>query len=333
MINPQQLQYLLAIDRFRHFGRAAESCRITQPSLSQQVQKIEEELGIVLFDRTRKPILTTPEGEVFLAQARIVLREHSKLLEISKDQGRHGVIEGKLRLGVLPTVAGDLIPLLLGAFTKTLPKVELELEELTTERILESLREDRIDAGVLATPIEDQDFHIHPLYYEPFLAYLSVTHPARKKEKLRAQDLAPEEMWILQEGHCFKDQALRWCQSPYRSKVSREARTQFRSGSLDTLRKLVQAYQGYTLLPALMVHQLPAHEQKKHVRHFESPEPTREISLIYRRDHWKLKMLRALEKMIPESVAGPLEQFTPQRKTVLPVENLTSQKQRVGSQI
>jgi LysR family hydrogen peroxide-inducible transcriptional activator len=291
-----QLEYALSVEKHRHFGKASKAVHVSQPTLSQQLRKLEDEVGLVLFDRGKKPILPTPEGEQFLAQARVVLREQKKLLEIPRQSLAQG-LSGDFRLGVIPTVATDLLPLLLRPFSQQHPKVRLLLEELKTETILEELGADRLDGAILATPLEGSDFKVHPLYYEPFFLYFASGHPLLKKTKVAREDLDFTEMWLLQDGHCFKDQVLNFCARPGKAEAL-QANARFRSGSLDTLRRLVRAGSGYTLIPALMVLSLRKEERDAHVRPFSAPVPTREISMVYRRDHWKLPQIRAIESTV-----------------------------------
>lgn len=295
-----QLQYALAIEKYRHFGEASKACHVTQPTLSQQLQKLEDEVGIILFDRLKKPILPTPEGRSFLEQAKIVLREQNKLLHIAK-QSKTGAVSGDFRLAVIPTVASDLLPLFLKPFSKTYPKIQLFIEEMKTETILQELAADRLDGAILATPIEGTDFKVHPLYYEPFYIYFSAGHPLLKYSAIAKSELDAAEMWLLQDGHCFKDQIVNFCALPTSEDVTL-GNVHFQSGSLDTLRRLVQSSQGYTMLPALMAHSLRKSERDAHVRPFKAPLPVREISMIYQRDHWKLAIIDVIERTIAQSL-------------------------------
>lgn len=191
-----QLQYALAVEKHRHFGKASKACHVTQPTLSQQLQKLEDEVGIILFDRTKKPILPTPEGHQFLEQARVVLREEEKLLHIAR-QSQSGAVSGDFKMAVIPTVASDLLPLFLKPFAKSFPDVRLFVEEMKTETILSELGNDRLDAAILATPIEGADFKVHPLYYEPFYVYLSAWHELLKHSAIARSDLDATQMWLL----------------------------------------------------------------------------------------------------------------------------------------
>lgn len=304
-----QLQYALAVDKHRHFGQASQACRVTQPTLSQQLQKLEDEVGIILFDRTKKPILPTPEGMLFLEQAKVVLREQEKLVGIAK-QSRSSSVSGDFRLAVIPTVASDLLPLFVKPFARAYPKIELFIEEMKTETILSELASDRLDGAVLATPIQGADLKVHALYYEPFFVYFSAGHSLLKKKEVSRQELDAAEMWLLQDGHCFKDQVVNYCALPGAGEVALGS-IHFQSGSLDTLRRLVQSSRGYTLIPAMMALSLKKAERDAHVRPFKAPVPAREISLVYRRDHWKLTILRVIEetiaKVLPDTMRAKPE--------------------------
>ena len=311
-----QLEYLVAVADHNHFGKAAYACHVSQPTLSQQIQKVEEDLGILVFDRTKKPVLCTPEGEAFLEQARLILREHKRLFEIAKANTRE--VAGEFRLAVIPTVAAALIPSFLAHFSRKYPKVQLYIEELTTESILENMQRDKLDAGILATPLPEQGFEEMPLYYEPFKLYLSQGHPLLKKSACLKGDLVGEGLWLLRDGHCFKDQVLRYCA------LDGSVRPQFRnvhfqSGSLDTLRRLVQEGHGYTLIPALMTGFMPKAEVEAHVRPFHAPEPAREISLVCRRRHWKTSLVQALRASIEANLPKEVKAIRKDRLQILDV--------------
>ncbi len=302
-----QISYALAVERFRHFGKAAKACHVSQPTLSQQLQKLEDELAIILFDRLKKPILPTPEGRLFLDQAQVVLREQEKLLQVVK-QSQKGEVSGDFRLGVIPTVASDLLPLFLSPFAQAFPHVQLLIEEMKTELILQELLADRLDGAILATPIEGESFKVRPLYYEPFFIYFSPQHPLLSKSVIGKADLDASQLWQLQDGHCFKDQVASFCSLSGSREVS-SGSVRFQSGSLDTLRRLVQRSYGYTLIPSLMALSLRKSERDAQVRSFESPVPAREISLIYRRDHWKLAILGAIERALKTSLPASIPQL------------------------
>lgn len=317
MITLTQLEYALSVEKHRHFGKASDSCGVTQPTLSQQLQKLEDEIGIVLFDRMKKPILPTQEGRQFLDQARSVMREHQKLLHVSKQS--HGEnLAGDFKLAVIPTISSYLLPLFLKSLSKAFPKVQLYIEEMKTDTILSELQNDKLDGAILATPINNTEFKVHPLYYEPFYAYFSPDHPLLKKSQISREDLDTSQMWLLQDGHCFKDQVLNFCSLPtdYDMALSN---IHFQSGSLDTLLRLVQNNRGFTLIPAMMALSFDKREFNAHVRAFKSPIPTREVSFIYRRDHWKLEIIKAIEQAVIQNLPSVIHQNPERNQLVLEI--------------
>ena len=296
MISLTQLEYVLAVEKYRHFGKAAAACLVTQPTLSQQIQKLEDELGLILFDRVQKPILLTPAGAGFLEQAKIVMREHQRLLHLAKKSTEE--VSGDFHLGIIPTISGDLIPLFVDEFSRLYPKVDLFIEELKTASILQELQEDRLDAGILASPLRQEGMKVHPLYYESFVLYLSPGHPLTQKNEIEASDLDGAEMWMLSDGNCFRNQVIDFCSLPVRGATSVLKNIHFESGSLDTLRQLIKKGSGYTLIPCLMTNRMGPQEKRDQVRTFLEPVPTREVSIAYRRDHWKLEIIAAIETVI-----------------------------------
>lgn len=312
-----QLEYIVAVEKLRHFGKAADSCHVTQPTLSMQIQKVEEEIGYPLFDRMSKPVAPTAKGQRFIQQARALLHEHHKLLDLSKSQG--GEISGELRLGVIPTVAPYLVPLFLESFSQKYPKVHLTMDELKTSAIIENLRDGTIDAGILATPVHENGLTERPLYYEPFSLYVAKNSPLSQRKRIKENDLEASDMWLLADGHCFRNQIVRYCSLKMDEGVY--PNVQFAGGNLDTLRNLIRKSRGYTLVPSLFVHTLPEGEKREHIRDFEKPVPSREISLIYRRDHWKVDVLDALEKVIRERLPESLSQeHDPKGQEVIPID-------------
>lgn len=294
-----QIEYILAVETHRHFGKAAKACHISQPTLSQQIHKLEDELEIQIFDRIQKPIIPTAEGSLFIEQAKIVIREHQKLLHST--QRKNGNVHGVFRLGIIPTVATYLIPLFLKDFSRHYPQVELYIHELKTESIIEELRHDRLDGAILATPLDAPGFKEHPLYYEPFVLYAAKGHTLLNKEKIAPKDLDSSQMWMLKDGNCFKTQVANFCSiDPNQDSVFKNIH--FQSGSLDTLCHVIQKNQGYTLIPELLAAIMNATEIKNHIRPFINPKPTREISFVFRREHWKLSLIEALEKSVLKSL-------------------------------
>jgi LysR family hydrogen peroxide-inducible transcriptional activator len=296
-----QLEYILAVDKFRHFGKAAKACSVTQPTLSMQLQKAEEELGLVIFDRSQSPILNTSEGAKIIAQARLVIREYKKIFSIidaSKDE-----VRGDFRLGVIPTLAPYVIPLFAGAFDKTYPRDNLTIEEFKTEDMIELLNKDELDSGLLVTPLVGENFIERVLFHEPFSVFASKNHALLKKNKIKDKDLDTTDVWLLNEGHCFRQQVLNLCKLS--KNLGLHDNLKFESGNLETLKNMVLKNQGYTLLPELAVLNLSAAD-KLHIREFQTPIPTREVSLVHNRIFLKEKIITALEESIIENLPSSL---------------------------
>lgn len=311
-----QLEYIVAVDKHRHFGKAAEECHVTQPTLSMQIQKVEEEIGYPLFDRLKKPIVPTSKGQRFISQAKVLLFEHHKLMDLSRQQSSE--TSGELRLGVIPTIAPYLLPLFIEAFSKQYPKIQLYVDELKTETIIKMLKEDQIDAGILATPLNENGLTEHPLYYEPFFLYVAKSHPLNSRKRIKESDLSGHDMWLLSDGHCFRQQIVRYCSLKNEEGVF--PNVQFEGGNIDTLRNIIRKSQGYTLVPALFVESLTEVEKKEYIRPFEHPLPTREVSLVYRRDQWKSDILNALEETIRKKIPADLREHDPKRHEVLAID-------------
>jgi len=310
-----QLEYVLAVDKYRHFGKAAKACNVTQPTLSMQLQKAEEELGVVLFDRSKNPILPTEEGTQIITQARSVLREYKKIFSII--DANKGEVRGEFRLAVIPTLAPYVIPLFAGAFVEKYPDVILTIEEFKTEDIIELLGRDEIDAGLLVTPIQGENFIERVLFHEPFSVFASTDHHLLKKSKIKDKDLNTSDVWLLNEGHCFRQQVLNLC------KLSRDNglhdNLKFESGNLETLKNMVLNSSGYTLLPQLAVLNL-SKEDMTHVREFQSPIPTREVSLVHNRIFLKEKIISALEESIIENLPESLTSMKKKNYEIISID-------------
>lgn len=309
-----QLEYIAAVADQRHFGKAARACHVTQPTLSQQIRKVEDDLGLLIFDRVKKPVVLTPEGEAFLEQARLILREHKRLKEIAA--AHKGEVAGAFRLAIIPTVSASLVPQFLEHFSSRYPKVDLLIDELKTDSILEELRQDKLDAGIMATPLPAGGFEETPLYLEPFKLYVSKGHPLGRKEICARGDLDGSDLWLLSDGHCFKDQVVRYCSLPGDA-VPAFRNVRFQSGNLDTLRRLVRQGHGYTLIPAFMTTYMSEAEVKAHVRSFAHPEPARQISLVARRGHWKAAIAKALRESIARTLPEGVRKASARKLEVL----------------
>jgi LysR family hydrogen peroxide-inducible transcriptional activator len=269
----QELSYAVAVAEHRHFGRAAAACHVSQPSLSAGLKRLEEELGVALFERGRSGVLPTREGEPLLTQARRVLDAAERMRELARRE--LAPLSGVFRLGVIPTVGPYLLPHVVPGLREGFADLRLHLREEQTARLLESLHEGTLDAALLSPPVEERGLARADLYREEFLAALPFDHPLARRRRLRSQDLLPEPLLLLDEGHCFREQSLEVCSSP-----GTPVRELLRGSSLETLRSMVAAGVGITLLPALAA---PGEEGPVVVRPFRRPAPHRTISLYWRR--------------------------------------------------
>lgn len=295
-----QLTYIVAVDKFKNFGQAAKSCDITQPTLSMQIQKLEEQLGVILFDRDEQPVKTTKIGAVLVKQAKIILRETQSFNDLVMDEKDEAT--GEIKIGVIPTIAPYLMPLFLKHFMKENPHLKVIVEEQQTGQILQKLEEGQLDLGLLVTPIEKEGLVTEPLFYEPFLAYVSERSPLAKNSKVDQKDLNSSDLWLLTDGHCFREQSLLICKN--RKKHSDQNKNLlFESASLETLKRLIDQESGFTLLPYLATLDISS---SKKLKEFVSPAPAREVSLIYNSYFRKNKIKESLIKSIQENLPKEL---------------------------
>lgn len=297
-----QLEYIIALDTHRNFVNAADSCFVTQPTLSMQIQKLEDELGVKIFDRSKQPVIPTHIGEDIIAQARNVLKEHSKIIEIIQDE--KGEVKGDLRLGIIPTVAPYLIPRFLVKFLNKYPEVNLVVNELTTDQIIQQLKNDQLDCGIMASPIKDKNLNEETLYYEEFVAYVSKSNKLSKKTTLKAGELELEDIWILNEGHCMRNQVINLCSD--RKKDNTKARFEYQTGSVETLKRIVEQDDGITIIPEMAIMDM-SDEQMDLVRYFKTPEPVREISMFTHRHFVKKRLIKTLSEEIIATVPNKMK--------------------------
>jgi LysR family transcriptional regulator, hydrogen peroxide-inducible genes activator len=316
-----QLTYIVAVDTYRHFAKAAESCFVSQPTLSMQIQKLEDELNIIIFDRSKQPIVPTDIGKKIIAQARTIIHESQRVHDIISTET--GDVSGELKIGIIPTVAPFLLPIFLLNFIKKYPKVEVTISELQTNQIIDKLHKDIIDLGILATPLNEQGIIEKPLYYEEFIAYIPDNHRLKDKHELSIDDLSINDILLLDEGNCFREQSLQLCQKLKSKKNESEPLIHFESGNLETLKKLVDQNFGMTLLPELMVKDTDSKTDPKKLKVFSEPKPKREISIIYSRSYLKKQLIKAVEETIIESI--PSEMLTNTNIKILDVKS-SSQK-------
>jgi len=295
-----QLQYVLAVAEHQNFTLAAQKSFVTQPTLSMQVQKLEHELDILIFDRSKKPISITEVGKKIIAQARNIVAEAERIKDIV-DQDK-GFIGGDYTIGIIPTVMPTLLPMFLNTFIKTYPKVNLIIKEQPTDALIRNILDGHLDAGIAATPLEIEFIKERPLYYEPFVGYVPRNHRLASLQQLTTGDLEVNDILLLQDGHCFRDGVINLCKS---SKNMQGEQFKIESGSFETLVNLADEGMGMTLLPYLNTLEL---EQKKSqcLRQFKNPPPAREISLIYHKSELKIQITEALKEVISGIVRGAI---------------------------
>lgn len=295
-----QLKYLLAVAEHQNFTTAAEHCFVTQPTLSMQIQKLEEELCVSVFNRKKKPLELTPIGERIALQAKLIVDESNRIQDIVDQQ--KGFVGGEFRLGLIPTIMPTLLPLFLKTFLKKYNKVNLVIEELTTDEIVKKLIDGHLDAGIVATPLENSVIKESVLFYEPFVGFISEKHRLIKQETIREEDLDINDILLLKDGHCFRDNIINICKS---QQTTNDQHFTLESGNIDTLIKLTKEGLGMTLLPYL--HTLDLSEKDKtRLRPFEGTVPAREISLIYHRSQLKIQLIEALKKSIEGVILGAI---------------------------
>lgn len=296
-----QLEYIVALDTHRHFAQAAEHCHVTQPTLSMQINKLEKELGIKLFDRSKQPVLPTPAGKEIVDKARKLMADRDLLLQTIDE--RKGIVNGELRIGIIPTLAPYLLPLFIGSITKKYPLVKITVSELTTQLVVSCLREGRIDVGILVTPLQEAGIAEDVLFYEELVAYVSKNNAVYKKNYVLAKDIDANKLWLLEEGHCFRSQIVNLCE--LRKKTREGSHFEYEAGSIETLRRMVELNDGVTILPELATIDMTARQQQ-HIRYFKSPAPMREVSLVVHRHFVKKKLIEILKtellRVIPQKI-------------------------------
>lgn len=296
-MNIQQLEYIVALDKYRHFVRAAEACGVSQPTLSALVRNLEEELDVTIFDRTTHPVKPTSVGEAIIGQAKVVLYNISQLREMALNEKKS--IGGNVHLGVIPTVAPYVLPKLFNYTREHCEGLELRVSEMRTSVIVDKLKKAELDMAILATPLEDVELLEIPLYYEKFVAYVSPDEELYAADCIECTKLPSERLWVLQEGHCMRSQVFNFCH------MQTSFSTIYEAGSIETLVRIVDTNGGYTVIPELHV-PLLSDKQRANVREFVSPAPVREISLVIRNDYVREglinEIVNAVKKIIPEDM-------------------------------
>ena len=291
----QQLEYILAVNQFRHFAKAAEYCRVTQPPLSAMIQKLEEELDTRIFDRSQQPICPTPVGILIIEQAQKILVQANRIKNIIEEE-KHS-LTGTFKLGILPTVAPYLLPRFFPQLMKKYPDLDIRVIEMKTNDIKKALQTGEIDAGIVASLAGMEELQQTPLFYEQFFVYVSRKDILFNSEVIRTSDLNGEQLWLLDEGHCFRDQLVRFCQM----KSARASQLAYHLGSMETFMRMVESGKGVTFIPELAVLQL-GDIQKELVRPFAIPCPTRQIVMLTNKNFIRHTLLEALTKEIKSSI-------------------------------
>ncbi|WP_259069974.1 LysR substrate-binding domain-containing protein [Mucilaginibacter sp. X4EP1] len=307
-----QLEYIVAVDTYRSFVLAAEKCFVTQPTLSMQVQKLEDTLGVKLFDRSKQPVTPTEIGIEIISQARILLSESEKIKEIITDRKKE--LSGELKVGIIPTIAPYILPKILHGFIEKYPAVKLVVWEQTTEQIVHELKLGMIDCGILSTPLHENNLTELPVFYENFVAYVSKNSNLSKKKTISPDDIDMEEIWVLNEGHCMREQVLNICQR--RKATQGFKHFEYNTGSVETLKRMVDQNNGATILPELALADLTDKQLDK-VRYFKSPEPAREVSIVIQRNFLKRRMIEALKNEILDFL--PKRMKTKKKKEVMDI--------------
>ena len=309
MITLTQLEYIVAVEKHGNFSAAAKSCHVTQPTLSMQIQKFEEELGVILFERGKQPIQATPIGRKILDQSRVVLSQSALIPELIHQEMQS--LEGELRLAIIPTLAPYLLPLFLGDFAKRFPAVKLFVAESKTDDIVSALQQNQLDIGLVVTPLAEPSLTEHALFHEPFYIYASKTSPLAAKKSLADGDLKDQDLLLLAEGHCMRQQMLNVCRHKGQKHANALAQVQFESGSIETLCHLVERGNGYTMIPHLATKWQNRWDGK--IIPFNAPIPSREVSLVVHRSFLRHSMLKAINDCIkdnlPPELQGTLKSF------------------------
>lgn len=307
-----QLEYIVAVDTYRSFVAAANKCYVTQPTLSMQVQKLEDTLGVKIFDRSKQPVVPTEIGEEIIAQARVLIAESEKIKEIVTDRQKE--LSGELKVGIIPTISPYILPKILNSFIEKYPQVKLIVWEQTTEQIIQQLKLGTLDCGLLSTPLNESTLTEIPVFYENFVAYASKSSKLFKKKTITPDDIDMEEIWVLNEGHCMREQVLNICQRRKATKGFQHF--EYNTGSVETLKRMVDMNNGATILPELALAEM-TDKQRDRVRYFKSPEPAREVSIVMHRNYLKRRMIEALKNEILEFVPKRLR--TKKKKEIVEI--------------
>jgi LysR family hydrogen peroxide-inducible transcriptional activator len=297
-----QLQYIVALDTYRHYVNAAENCYVTQPTLSMQIKKMEEELGVILFDRSKQPVVPTEVGVRVVAKARDILRHSEKIYDVIDDH--KGAVKGELIIGILPTLAPYLLPLFIGKFSRAYPDLKIRVKEYQTDEIVRLLNKDYLDVGILATPLNEPGLKEKPIFYDEFKVYVG-ENSRYSNETVKVEDLLKEKIWLLTEGNCFRTQSINLCGM---SQTDPEvANFDYESGSIQTLVNIVDREGGITFIPEIAALDIRKKQQHKIKTIKSKKPPVREVSLVFTRNYAKKRLVNLLYDVIKEVLPPELD--------------------------
>ena len=301
-MNLQQLEYIIAVDTHRHFVTAANKCFVTQATLSMMIKKLEEELDIKIFDRSKQPVKPTKEGELVIQLARQILLQSAFLKDYAKDL--RGEINGELRLGIIPTLAPYILPLFIKSFSEKYPHLKIFIKEMVTDDIVSKIKTGDLDVGLLSIPLHDVQLTEILLFYEEFFAYASETENLSPKKYLLPKEMDMNHLWLMEEGHCLRNQVFNFCELT--KLKSENNNVHYEAGSIETLINLVDKHRGITIIPELAILNLNSN-QKKNIREFASPKPAREIGLVMNKSFSRKAIIEKLKEEIINNM--PAEMF------------------------
>ena len=301
-MNIQQLEYIVAVDKHRHFLKASEACFVTQATLSAMIKKLEDELNVIIFDRSKFPIQTTVVGASIIEQARIILSEKQKIFDIVHDNTHN--VSGEIKMGIIPTLAPYLLPLFLNKVVKKYPDLQITISELTTDEIIRQLKHNDLDVGILATPLLDADLKETILFYEEFLLYSNAGNKLLKNKLIAPGDIDPSDILLMNEGHCLRTQVLNICDM--KKNIKGNIKINYQSGSVETLKQMVKLNLGSTILPELATRNM-SRSELNYLRRFKSPVPVREVSLVTYKLMRKQKLIEVLKDTIQGCITSVVD--------------------------
>ncbi|MDR3338812.1 MAG: hydrogen peroxide-inducible genes activator [Candidatus Symbiothrix sp.] len=303
-MNIQQLEYVIAVDNFRHFARAAEVCFVTQPTLSMMIQKLEEELDVKIFDRTKHPVEPTAIGKQIIEQAHISLKHFKQIKEIVENE--QNIVKGSFKLGIIPTIASYLVPILLQKHHADNNEIELTLKETTTHNMINDILKGTLNGGILAGPLHYPGLSEYPLYYEKFYAYVSPQDESYREKEIDLDKIDITDVWLLENEHCLRGQIERLCQLKKKSTTADTSFVRYESGSIDTLINVVDYNPGITIIPEMHAMGL-SEEKQENLRPFKNRSAVREVSLVVSNEYVRKTMLNKILDIIKDSVPKSMQ--------------------------